>query len=122
MKIRKQTKLWTDKNGRRVRICDLHDNHLVNTINMLRRAAAAKQVQTSLFYTFGPEPSGEQAQCRYGDEQQLAWEATWEDYVHKLYPPLLLDFARRELDAALLKEPPDGQLLAAGKILKAFIE
>ena len=122
MKIRKQTKLWTTKDGRRVRICDLHDTHLVNTINMLRRVAAAKQVQTSLFYTVGPQPSGEMAQACYEDEQQRAWDATWEDYVHRLYPSLLLDFARRELDAALLKEPPDGQLIAAGKLLKAFIE
>jgi len=39
--IRKQTKLWKTKSGRKVRICDMSDDHLLNTIRMLKRNAEA---------------------------------------------------------------------------------
>lgn len=35
--MRKQTKLWTTATGERIRICDMADEHLLNTINFLRR-------------------------------------------------------------------------------------
>ena len=38
MKIRKQTKIWVTRDGRKIRICDMTDGHLQNTINMLYRA------------------------------------------------------------------------------------
>jgi len=39
----KQTKLWTCKDGRKVRICDMTDQHLLNTIRMILRAAPRQQ-------------------------------------------------------------------------------
>lgn len=33
--MRKQTAKWTTRDGRRIRICDLEDQHLLNIIGML---------------------------------------------------------------------------------------
>lgn len=40
MKIRKQTKKWRTKDGRLIRICDMSDSHLVNTIQLIRKRRA----------------------------------------------------------------------------------
>ena len=39
--MRKQTKLWKPKDGKKLRICDMTDNHLNNTITFLKRQAKA---------------------------------------------------------------------------------
>lgn len=41
-KIKKVTKIWTTRDGKRVRICDMEAAHLYNTIKFLERAADAK--------------------------------------------------------------------------------
>ncbi len=37
MKIEPQTDFWTTRDGTHVRICEMDDNHLMNTIRMLER-------------------------------------------------------------------------------------
>jgi hypothetical protein len=41
--IRKQTRLWKTKVGIKVRVCDMGDQHLLNTISLLKRVAAMDQ-------------------------------------------------------------------------------
>ena len=38
MKKHKNTDVWTTQNGRNVRICDMTDTHLINTIEYLERS------------------------------------------------------------------------------------
>ncbi|KKM18777.1 hypothetical protein LCGC14_1662320 [marine sediment metagenome] len=37
-KIRKQTKLWKIRDGSKIRICDMSDGHITNSIKMLLRS------------------------------------------------------------------------------------
>ena len=37
--MRKQTKLWTTKNGKKIRICDMTNGHLINSINFIEKLA-----------------------------------------------------------------------------------
>lgn len=46
--IRKQTKLWKTKSGERIRICDMKDLHLLNTIKYLHRVFDTWQDQSLL--------------------------------------------------------------------------
>jgi len=39
MSPRKSTKLWTMKDGTKIRICDMSDAHIINTMRILKRYA-----------------------------------------------------------------------------------
>lgn len=91
--MRKVTKLWRCKDGRKVRICDMDDRHLANSIAMLERAAQVAKSQL-------PYPcfSGEMAQ--YYAEQD--WERTMEaepEYFFPIYEDLCREQDRRALAA-----------------------
>ena len=123
MTIRKQTRIWTTKDGRKLRVCDIADDHLVNAINLVRRTAAQECARVSFSMVMGPTPNGEWARDCFERECDRVWKATWEDYVDDvrdgIYDALEQDFERRGLDLERLKEPPDGQAMAMGALLKA---
>jgi hypothetical protein len=56
--------IWTTRDGRRVLVMDMSDEHLMNTIRMLERNYAGI-LQT---YLRGPEPHGEMAQDAFESE------------------------------------------------------
>ena len=93
--LKKQTKFWTTKTGNKIRICDMSDSHLDNTIKMLERGAKARHGSLLNFYTFGPMPQGEMAQDCFDQEFDRLLEAEWTDFLHPLYDNLIQEQQRR---------------------------
>lgn len=63
--MRKVTKLWRCKDGRKIRICDMDDGHLANCIALLERAADKIRFTT-------PYP------CFNGEMAQFFAEQDWD--------------------------------------------
>lgn len=92
---RKQTKLWTTRNGDRVRICDMDDDHLRNTMAFLHRKAimeCSEAVRTMLHVI---PPSAEMASLDFERALDEALQSTWEDYVPEIFYDLNMDYCRR---------------------------
>ena len=61
--MRKQTAIWTTKTGHRLRICDMDDSHLLNSIRLLRRTAKLHmEREIAAAYAVGSTLNGEMAQ------------------------------------------------------------
>ena len=85
--MRKQTKLWTMRDGTKIRICDMTNSHLVNTMRMLKRGAMVIEQDTG------------EISC---DD--------WQYYISDIYWAMQDDMERRLLEIEtkpkLPKEPP----------------
>ena len=58
---------WKTRDGREVDVADMADDHLVNTLRMLRRNGFVS-TSTLNFYLFGPSPEGDGAQLAFDRE------------------------------------------------------
>ena len=95
--MRKCTKKWTQKDGTKIRICDMSDRHLGSTIEMVRQTTK-KQYDSLVACTFGA------AVFFDGEAQQLALERQLDalesdgpipSMFFPLYPDLVLEQYRR---------------------------
>jgi hypothetical protein len=81
-------KFWTTRNGERVEICDMSDQHLLNTIRFLGRRLAAADLPPPVF-------NGEMAQYYADIDYDRLQAATTE--LQPAYHALLDEAARRNL-------------------------
>lgn len=98
--MRKITKLWKQKNGVKIRICDMTDQHLQNSIALLERAA--EHQKASLPY---PMFNGEMAQFYAEQDWNRVMEADTE-YFFPIYEDLCLERERRQIEFEQKKERP----------------
>lgn len=99
--IRRQTAVWTCKDGRKVRMCDMEDRHLLNTIAMLERTAYKHLSECiSAAYSVAAGLQGEMASY-YADQDIERMERTSpEEYLEQempIYNKLLAEKERRGL-------------------------
>lgn len=98
MSIPKQTACWTMKDGTKIRVCDMSDAHLVNTMRMLERGAVKAQGQTiSALYSVSCMIQGEMASMDCDNAIAQAEESDWTDYLPPIYDKMVLDAERRGL-------------------------
>lgn len=84
-------KMWTCKDGRKVRVKDMDDKHLENTIKFLRR-----QHQEIVFGTSYPSFNGEMAQYYAEQEFDRLCESRPEDFW-PIYEDMMQEADKRHL-------------------------
>lgn len=91
-------KMWTTRDGTKVRIRDMTDSHLLNTIRMLDRfASAQRQVALIEAYAFADTVQGEQAGYDIENMIETLEEGDGEDFRPPIYEDLVDEAYRRKL-------------------------
>jgi len=102
---RKQTKLWKQKDGVKIRICDMTDSHLVNTLRLLQRFAEAERRKMVLLAAqMAATLTGDMASYHAEQAQEQADSAIMEDYLPDVYLNLRMDASRRGLSHRLWED------------------
>jgi hypothetical protein len=90
--ISKQMALWTTKEGKKIRICDMEDSHLLNSIRLIERRVCELKANVD-----PPSFNGEMAQMHAEQMYLNFMDLTIEDFF-PVYGKLILDALRRGLD------------------------
>jgi hypothetical protein len=90
--MKRIAKLWTTKDGERIRICDMTDAHLLNAIRMCERAH--KVAQLGMPY---PMFQGEMASY-YAEAEYYHFQASGPEASFPLYDDLCFEAQRRGIE------------------------
>jgi hypothetical protein len=95
--MRKITKNWKQKDGTKIRICDMTDSHLNNTIALLERLAkATRDKSLPLAYQFSCMIQGEMASmCIEQEIDSMEEDEEGERFLLPIYWDLVKEQERR---------------------------
>lgn len=103
-----RNQVWTTKDGRKVKVRDMTDSHLTNTLRFLARKAQLQASKDTVFLLNTPPPQGEYAQMAFDEECDARLDITFEDYVPDIYWDMHDEYARRGLDLEALSDYNEG--------------
>ena len=94
--MRKQTKVWTTKDGRRIRICNMSSVHISNTIAMLeRKTELVTEAMLDEAYGLTSFLQGEMAQFSIECDIRRLEEGVSPSELFPIYENLILERERR---------------------------
>lgn len=83
---RKRTKIWKTRDGKKIRVCDMDDAHLGNTIAFLERWAEwCQRIRLREALDLANGVTADMASYYAERDLDLALQADWEDYVPEIY-------------------------------------
>ena len=86
------------RDGTKIRICDMSDAHLLNTMKMLQRIAERKyQEELAGAFIFAGQCRGDMASYMADQACDAVAEKDWRYYVHELYWNMQEEAERRGL-------------------------
>jgi len=89
--------IWTTRDGRKIRVHDMGDDHLMNTMRMLIRVASVTRAKKMIFYTTCTPPTAERSLDAFDCEASLVFDSTIDDFLPKVYETMEEERLRREL-------------------------
>lgn len=98
-KTKPRQKLWTKKDGTKIRLCDMDMSHLERTIHMLERGATIKMHKLQHEALTWCPPQGEMAEMAFDDGIEELLEDVnfnhFEKYVNPIYFDMIKEMERR---------------------------
>jgi len=94
---------WTTISGRKIKVCNMEDRHIINTIKLLLRTAEIKRNKIEKYYLNCPYPQGDIATYCFEQELDRVIQSTYEDYLPPIYCTLVEEAKKREIEIKEIK-------------------
>ena len=103
-------KKWTMKDGRKINIKDMDDNHLINSINLLIRQAERKRMAATAFFLTCTPPTGDMAMDCFDQEFENVTNSPYYGYLPPIYGDMETEAMKRGIDERIKKITTEEEL------------
>jgi hypothetical protein len=90
--------IWKTKEGRRIKLRDMGDNHLENTIKLILRIAAHRKMQDDAIFLTAPFPQGDMACMAFDEAADEQFDRGIDFYLPDIYWLMVDEYLLRGFD------------------------